>query len=65
MGKRRYSNVGCHNEDCVPRINRSAFPVRDMALIKQVQEQVANIRVSFINLVQENNTMRMASQFPS
>ena len=64
---RRYnvlcSGIGCHDNAGLFEINFSALRVGDMAIIKYLQQNVEHIRVSFLDLIEQDHTVRVAAHF--
>ncbi len=43
-----------HNNDRILEVDRAPFRVRQMTLVQDLQQDVENIRVSFLYLIEEN-----------
>ena len=49
------SNVAGHNDDGVFEVHRTPFTVGQATVIKDLQENVENIGVSFFNFIEQDN----------
>lgn len=55
------AQVGGHNDDRVPKVDDSALSVRETSIIQDLQEQCDEFSRGFLNLVDENDAVRLAT----
>jgi hypothetical protein len=48
------TNVGCHDDNCVSKINLTALAIGQVALIENLKQQVGDFAVSFLELIKED-----------
>jgi hypothetical protein len=54
-GQRQQVDVGSHDEDGVAEVDRAAFAVREAAVVHDLQKDVEDIAVSFLDLVKKHD----------
>ena len=55
--------VGCHDDTGLFEINFSALRIGDVAIVEYLQQNVEHIRVSFLDLIEQDHTVRIATHF--
>ena len=61
----RSAQVACHDDHGVAEVNHTALPVGKAAVVEDLQEQCHKLAASFLDLIDENNGVRLlcASQY--
>ncbi len=60
LGDDLAAEIRRHDDDGVLEVDRSPLPVRQPAVIQQLQQNVEHLRVSFLNLVEQHDSIRAA-----
>ena len=60
LGDFARAHVGRHDDDGVGEVNLAALAVREPALVKDLQQEVEDVRVGLLDLVEEHHGVRTA-----
>ena len=55
------SGVARHNNHGIAEVHSASLPVRQSAILHNLQKQVENIRMSLLNLVQQHHAIRLTA----
>ena len=55
------SKVRCHNDDCILKVHGPALAIRNMTVVKHLQEHIEDIRMGFLHLVEEDYGERLSA----
>ena len=58
--KKTGADVRSHDDDRILEIDRVAETISQLAVFKDLQQDVKNIVVRFLNLIQQNNRIRIS-----
>ena len=55
------TEIGSHDQNGILKIDRAAFRIRQATIVQDLQEHVENIRMRFLDFVEEDHTVRPAT----
>ena len=52
--------IGCHNNNCIFEIPFPALGICNMSVIQYLQQNIKYVRMCFLNLIKENDCIRIS-----
>ena len=54
-------DVACHNDNRIAKVDRASLPIREPAIVHDLQQRIPDVRMGLLDLVKENHLVGATS----